>query len=147
MTAAMDALFAVGIPRSALVVWSVLITMVSIGSQIEVLRRYRRHVLRAKTELASLRQLLKEFKREVYADLARMQAEVDAHSVWSEASNRFLHHGLAAISQRNSSRGSTAQRACVAEHRDTHGRRTAAPTWRPIRQTSRAVHPRRDLCR
>ncbi|WP_423922838.1 hypothetical protein [Candidatus Poriferisodalis sp.] len=147
MTAAMDPLLAVGISKSALVVWSVLITMLSIGIQLELLRRYRLHVTHSKAELQSLREHLDDFKREVDADLARMQAEVDAHVVWSEAGSRFLHHGLVAISQRNSSNGSTAHRTCVAEHRDTHGRRTAALTWRPIRQTSRAIHPRRDLCR
>ncbi|WP_420626693.1 hypothetical protein [Candidatus Poriferisodalis sp.] len=143
----MDALLAVGIPKSALVVWCVLVTMLSIGIQLELLRRYRRHVTHSKAELQALRQRLADFKREVDADLARMQAEVDAHVVWSEASSRFLHHGLVAISQRSSSSGSTAHRACVTEHRGTHGRRAASSTWRPIRETSRAIHLRRDLCR
>ena len=132
MTAAMHALFAVGMPKSALVVWSVLITMLSIGIQIGVLRRYRRFVRKTEAELRRLEQKMGDYEQKVDAELVQMRAELDAYGAWSDANDRFFHHGLMAVSHILGARAMPARRACAIERRSTQGRRAMETAWRPV---------------
>ncbi|WP_419923076.1 hypothetical protein [Candidatus Poriferisodalis sp.] len=147
MTATAVSLLAAGIPKSMLIAWSALVSALSIGGLMVQYLRYRRFVADTEAELKDLRKQLSEHQREVNARLEQMQAEVDAHVTWSEASSRFLHHGLTAISYRIGAKSTSNLRACISEHQRSHQREEATPAWRPVTRNGLAVPPIRGSCR
>ncbi|WP_419946056.1 hypothetical protein [Candidatus Poriferisodalis sp.] len=131
MTADLASLLAAGIPRPLFYAWSALAIAISVVGHLRIQRRYRRFVRKTKAELRRLEQRADEYEKRVEAEVAQMRAELDAYGVWSEANDRFFHHGLVAVSHLLGARALPARRACIGERRSTHGRRAAPRAWRP----------------
>ena len=132
-------LLAAGIPRPLFYAWSVLVMAVCVVGHLWIQRRYRRFVRETEAELRHLEQRADEYEERIDAEVAQMRAELDAYGAWSEANDRFFHHGLVAVSHLLGARALPARRACIGERRSTHGRRATATAWRP--KPSRVANP------
>ncbi|WP_419841182.1 hypothetical protein [Candidatus Poriferisodalis sp.] len=112
-----------------------LMTTFCVVCQTRTLRRCRRFLqetrAEAKSGLRQLEQRLEECEQRADAAIARMQAEIDAYGVWSDANDRFFHHGLVAVSHLLGARAMPARRACASERRVTQERRVTETAWRP----------------
>ncbi|MDE0136062.1 MAG: hypothetical protein OXM54_14600 [Acidimicrobiaceae bacterium] len=139
MTADLASLLAAGIPRPLFYAWSAVVMAICMAGHLRILRRYRRFVRETETKLRLLEQRSDEHEARIDAEVARMRAELDAYGAWSEANDRFFHHGLVAVSHLLGARALPARRACISERRSTHERRATPTTWRPT--PSRAANP------
>ncbi|WP_419932065.1 hypothetical protein [Candidatus Poriferisodalis sp.] len=131
MTGPLGSLLTASIPTPLVVAWSVLLLLHCTMSHRRLLRRCRRLASEARADAESLRQEFNDYKREIDAEVARMRAELDAYGAWSEANDRFFHHGLVAVSHLLGARALPARRACATVRAATRERRDAAPAWRP----------------
>lgn len=138
MIADQPSLLAAGIPKPIFYAWSAIIMTIYVVSHLRVQRRYRRFVGETEVKLQRLEHEASEYERRidehqatVDAELARMRAELDAYGVWSDANDRFFHHGLVAVSHLIGSRELHTRRVCATERRRTHERRATAAAWRP----------------
>ncbi len=139
MTGSLGSLLTASIPTPLVVAWSVLLLLHGTMSHRRLLRRCRRLASEARADTESLRQEFNDYKREIDAQVARMRAELDAYGAWSEANDRFFHHGLVAVSHLLGARALPARRACFSERRSAHKRRATATAWRP--KPARAASP------
>ncbi len=131
MTAA-TALLAAGIPKPMFIAWSFIVLLIAAGNQVFLLRRHRRFVRKTEAELRRLDQKMDAYEQKVDAELAQMRAELDAYGAWSDANDRFFHHGLVAVSHILGARAMLTRRACAAERRSTQDRRAMETAWRPV---------------
>jgi len=131
VTALGASLLAAGIPRPLFYAWSAIALAICFVGHFRLQRRYRRFV-------REIERRADEYEARVDAELARMRAELDAYGAWSDANDRFFHHGLVAVSHLLGARALPTRRACISERRTTHEHRAAAPAWRP--KPTRAVN-------
>lgn len=154
MTALQASLLAAGIPRPLFYVWSAIILAICCVGHVRIHRRYRRFVFETEARLRHLEERADEYEARVDAEVARMRADVDAYGTWSDANDRFFHHGLVAVSHMIGARALPARRACATERQSTQQRRMCETAWRPkptrpaSRATSvrRAIHVQRRTC-
>jgi len=139
MTADLASLLAAGIPRPLFYAWSAIVLVICFVGHIRIQRRYRRFVTETEARLRHLEQRTGEYEARIDADLARMNAELDAYGAWSDANDRFFHHGLVAVSHLIGARALPARRACIGERRSAHERRATATAWWP--KPTRAASP------
>ncbi len=147
-------LLAAGIPKPIFIAWSVAVLLIAAANQVLLLRRHRRFVRKTEAKLRRLEQRAEEYEESVAAEVAQMRAELDAYGAWSEANDRFFHHGLVAVSHMLGARALPARRACATERRRTSERRATETAWRPIPirvtnsmpSTRRAVRVLRRTC-
>ena len=132
MTAAAASLLAAGIPRPLFVAWSAIVLSCCVASHLRLMQRYRRLASETEAKFQQLEQRMDEYERKTDAEIARMQADLDAYGTWSEANDRFFHHGLVAVSHLIGARAMPARRACVSERQRTRERRSTETTWRPL---------------
>ena len=140
MTAHQASLLAAGIPRPLFYVWSAIVLAICFVGHIRIQRRYRRFVSETEAKLRRLEQRADEYEANVDAELARMRAELDAYGAWSDANDRFFHHGLVAVSHIIGARALPARRACATIRTATQERRRARTTWQPVANPA-ARHP------
>ena len=132
MTAAAASLLAAGIPRPLFVAWSAIVLSCCVASHLRLMQRYRRLASGTEAKFQQLEQRMDEYERKTDVRLAQMQADLDAYGTWSEANDRFFHHGLVAVSHMIGARAMPARRACASERQRTHERRSAQTAWRPV---------------
>ena len=131
MTADLASLLAAGIPKPMFYAWSALVIAVSVVGHLRLVRRCRRFVRETGARLQQLKRRSDEYEAKVEAELARMRAELDAYGAWSDANDRFFHHGLVAVSHLLGARALPERRTCMGERRSTPSRRASATVWRP----------------
>ena len=131
MTALGASLLAAGIPRPLFYAWSATVLVICFAGHIRMQRRYRRFVSETEARLQRLEQRSDECEARLEAEVARMHAELDAYGAWSDANDRFFHHGLVAVSHLIGARALPARRACATVRDVTRERRGTAPAWRP----------------
>ena len=139
MSAAIVPLLAAGIPKPLFSAWSAIILAICFVGHVRIRQRYRRFVRETEARLRHLERRADEYEARVDAEVARMRAEVDAYGTWSDANDRFFHHGLVAVSHLLGARALPARRACISERRSTHERRATPTAWRPT--PTRAANP------
>lgn len=147
-------LLAADIPRPLFYVWSATILAICCVGHVTIHRRYRRFVSETEARLRHLEERADEYEARVDAEVARMRADVDAYGTWSDANDRFFHHGLVAVSHMIGARALPTRRACATERRSTQERRTHETAWRPkpTRAANRAtsvrpaIHVQRRTC-
>lgn len=132
MTGASASLLAAGIPRPLFVAWSAIVLSCCVVSHLRLMQRYRRLAVETEAKMQRLEQRMDEFERKTDAEIARMQADLNAYGTWSEANDRFFHHGLVAVSHLIGARAMPARRACASERQRTHERRSTETVWRPV---------------
>ena len=132
MTAAGTSLLAAGIPKPLFVAWSALVLSFCVVSHVRLMLRCRRLASATEAKFQQLEQRMDEYERKTDARLAQMQADLDAYGTWSDANDRFFHHGLVAVSHMIGARAVPARRACASERQRTHERRPAQTAWRPV---------------
>ncbi len=131
MTAGYASLLAAGIPKPWFYAGLAIVMAICAIGHLRVLRRYRRFVRDTEAKLQRLEQRMDDYERKVDAEMAQMRAELDAYGVWSDANDRFFHHGLVAISHMIGARAMPARRACASERQRTHDRRATQTVRRP----------------
>lgn len=131
VTASLAPLLAVGIPRLLFYACSAIVLAICFVGHCRTERRYRRFVSETEARLRRLEQRADEYEQQLDAEVARMRAELDAHGAWSEANDRFFHHGLVAVSHLLGAKALPTRRACATERRGAHEQRAAATAWRP----------------
>ena len=132
MTAAASPLLAASIPRPLLVVWLAILVCFCVVSHARLVLRYRQLASGTEAKFQQLEQRMDEYERKTDARLAQMQADLDAYGTWSEANDRFFHHGLVAVSHLIGARAMPARRACASERQRTRERRSTETVWRPV---------------
>lgn len=132
MTAASASLLAAGIPKPLFVAWSAIVLSFCVASHLRLMQRYRRLASETEAKFQQLEQRMDEYERKTDAEIARMQADLDAYGTWSEANDRFFHHGLVAVSHLIGARAMPARRACVSERQRTRERRSTETAWLPL---------------
>ena len=131
MSGHLTSLLAAGIPTPIFVAWSAFFLIVHMLCQLRNVRRLRRLARETEAKLQRLEQRMDAYERKVNAEMAQMRAELDAYGVWSDANDRFFHHGLVAVSHMIGARALPARRACASERHRTHDRRATQTAWRP----------------
>ena len=131
MTAAAS-LLAASIPMPIYIATAVVVLLITSANQAFLLRRCRRIVREADAELRRLEQRADEYEERIEAELVQLRAELDAYGAWSDANDRFFHHGLVAVSHLLGARALPARRACASERRSTQARRATETAWRPV---------------
>ena len=132
MTGGSASLLAAGIPRLFLVGWLAILVCFCVVSHLRLVLRYRRLAVETEAKMQRFEERMDEFERKTNAEIARMQADLHAYGTWSEANDRFFHHGLVAVSHLIGARAMPARRACASERQRTHDRRPAQTAWRPL---------------
>ncbi len=133
MTPADASLIAAAIPRPVVYGWAAVVLAFCVVHEIRTRRRFRRFVAQTEAKLRDLERRTDESEARVEAEIARMRAEVDAYGAWSDANDRFFHHGLVAVSHLLGARALPERRACATVRSATKQRRSSeAPTWRPV---------------
>lgn len=132
MTGASASLLAAGIPKPLFVAWSAIMLCFCVVSHLRLMLRYRRLAVETEAKMQRLEQRMDEFERKTDAEIARMQADLNAYGTWSEANDRFFHHGLVAVSHLIGARAMPARRACASERQRTRERRSTETAWRPV---------------
>ena len=132
MNVTLPSLLAATISLPLFAAWAAMVLAIAVGSQLSLLRRYRRFATRADAELRHLERRLDDYQQRVDAEVEQMRAELDAYGVWSDANDRFFHHGLVAVSHMLGARAMPARRACATERRSTQERRATETGWRPV---------------
>ena len=132
MTGASASLLAAGIPKPLFVAWSAIMLCFCVVSHLRLILRYRRLAVETEAKMQRLEQRMDEFERKTDAEIARMQAALNAYGTWSEANDRFFHHGLVAVSHLIGARAMPARRACASERQRTRERRSTETAWRPV---------------
>lgn len=147
MIAGLASLLAAGSPRPLFYVWSAIVLAICLVGHLRIQRRYRQFVRETEAKLRRLEQRASEYEKRIDeqqetidAAVARMQAELDAYGAWSDANDRFFHHGLVAVSHLIGARALPARRACATMREATQERRLAKTTWHPIANPA-ARHP------
>ena len=125
-------LLAASIPKPMFIASAVVVLLIATANQAFLLRRCRRFVREAEAELRRLEQRADEYEERVDAELVQLRAELEAYGVWSDANDRFFHHGLVAVSHLLGARALPARRACASERRSTQVRRATETAWRPV---------------
>ncbi len=131
VTADGASLLAAGIPKPIFVAWSAIFLVLLFVCQLRSVQRLRRLAGDTEAKLQRLEQRMDDYERRVDAEMAQMRAELDAYGVWSDANDRFFHHGLVAISHMIGARAMPARRACASERQRTHDRRATQTVRRP----------------
>lgn len=131
MTAAAS-LLAASIPMPMYIATAVVVLLITAGNQAFLLRRCRRFVRESEAKLRRLEQRADEYEERIEAELVQLRAELDAYGAWSDANDRFFHHGLVAVSHLLGARALPARRACASERRSTQVRRATETAWRPV---------------
>ncbi|WP_419864883.1 hypothetical protein [Candidatus Poriferisodalis sp.] len=142
MTGDLASLLAAGVPRPLFYAWSVLVMAICVVGHLRIQRRYRRLVRKTEADLRRLGQRIDEYAKKIDeydADIMQIRAELDAYGAWSEANDRFFHHGLVAVSHLLGARALPARRACIGERRSTIVQQATATAWRP--KPIRAANP------
>ncbi|WP_419838914.1 hypothetical protein [Candidatus Poriferisodalis sp.] len=132
MTAGTVPLLATGVPVPVFVAWTAAVLLVAVGKQLLLLRSYRRFVRETEAKIRRLEQRSDEYEERVDAELAQLRAELDAYGAWSDANDRFFHHGLVAVSHMLGAKALPARRACATERLRTSERRATETAWRPV---------------
>ncbi len=140
MTAAHASLLAAGIPKPIFFGWSAIFLALYILCHVRNVRRLRRLARETAAKLQRLEQRMDDYERRVNAEMAQMRSELDAYGVWSDANDRFFHHGLVAVSHMIGARALPARRACAAVRAATQDRRGTGAAWhpKPVRAASSA---------
>ena len=131
MTADYVALLAAGIPKPIFYAWSAFFLIVHMLCHLRNVRRLRRLARETEAKLQRLEQRMDDYERRVNAEMAQMRAELDAYGAWSDANDRFFHHGLVAVSHLLGAKAIPERRACASERQRTHDRRATQTVWRP----------------
>ena len=131
MSGHLTSLLAAGIPTPIFVAWSTIFVTLSALCHLRNVQRLRRLATDTEAKLQRLEQRMDDYERKVNAEMAQMRAELDAYGVWSDANDRFFHHGLVAVSHMIGARALPARRACASERQRTHDRRATQTVWRP----------------
>ncbi len=131
MTAAHASLLAAGVPKPIFFAWSAIFLALSILCNVRNVRRLRRLATDTQAKLQRLEQRMDDYERRVNAEMAHMRSELDAYGVWSDANDRFFHHGLVAVSHLIGARAMPARRACASVRATTQERRATETAWRP----------------
>ena len=131
VTALQASLLAADIPRPLFYAWSAIVLGICFVGHLRIQQRYRRFVKETKARLRHLERRTDEYEARIDAEVARMRAELDAYGAWSDANDRFFHHGLVAVSHLIGARALPARRACATVRAATHERRRTVPAWRP----------------
>ncbi len=141
MTADYTSLLAAGIPTPIFVAWSAIFVTLSALCHLRNVRRLRRLDRDTETKLQRLEQRMDDYERRVNAEMAQMRAELDAYGVWSDANDRFFHHGLVAVSHLIGAKAAPARRACASVRATTQDRRATETVWRPkpVRAANSAI--------
>ncbi len=139
MTADHASLLAAGVPKTIFVAWSAGFLVLHVLCQLRNVKRLRRLGSETEAKLRRLEQRMDDYERNVDAEMAHMRSELDAYGAWSDANDRFFHHGLVAVSHMIGARAMPARRACASVRAATHERRTTETAWRP--KPVRAAHP------
>ena len=132
MTAAAAPLLAAGIPKPLFVAWSAILVCFCVVSHLRLVLRYRQLAVATEAKMDQFEQRMDEYERKTDAKLAQMQADLDAYGTWSDANDRFFHHGLVAVSHLIGARAMPARRACASERQRTRERRSTQTAWRPV---------------
>ena len=114
------------------VAWSAIVLTCCVSGHVRLMRRYRRLAVETEAKMQHFEQRMDEYERKADAEMARMQADLEAYGAWSDANDRFFHHGLVAVSHLIGARAMPARRACASERQRTHELRTARTAWRPV---------------
>lgn len=131
MTADYASLLAAGIPKPIFYASSAFFLIVHTLCHVRNVRRLRRLARETEAKLRRLEQRMDDYERRVNAEMAQMRADLDAYGVWSDANDRFFHHGLVAVSHLIGARAMPARRACATVRAATRERRAAETAWRP----------------
>ena len=124
-------LLAAGIPKPIILAWSAIILVLYILCRLRNVQRLRRLASDTEAKLQRLERRMDDYERKIDADVAQMRAELDAYGVWSDANDRFFHHGLVAVSHMIGAKAMPVRRACASERKRTHDRRATQTEWRP----------------
>lgn len=146
MTAAYTSLLAAGIPTPNFVAWSAMFVTLSALCHFRNVQRLRRLATDTEAKLQRLEQRMDDYERRVNAEMAQMRAELDAYGAWSDANDRFFHHGLVAVSHLIGARALPARRACATVRAATHERRVTKATWRPLARDPSMMWAQRRTC-
>ncbi len=138
MTAAHVSLLAAGVPKPIFYAWTAIFLALYIVCHMRNVRRLRRLARDTEAKLQRLEQRMDDYERRVDAEMAQMRAELDAYGVWSDANDRFFHHGLVAVSHMIGARAMPARRACASERQRSREGRSTQTAWRP--KPARAAH-------
>lgn len=131
VTADHASLLAAGIPTPIFIAWSAVFLALYVLCRLRNVQRLRRLATGTEAKLQRLEQRMDDYERRVNAEMAQMRAELDAYGVWSDANDRFFHHGLVAVSHMIGARALPARRACASERQRTHDRRATQTVWHP----------------
>ncbi len=131
MTAAHISLLAAGVPKPIFYAWTAIFLALYTVCHVRNVRRLRRLALDTEAKLQRLEQRMDDYERRVNAEIAQMRAELDAYGVWSDANDRFFHHGLVAVSHMIGARAMPARRTCASVRATTQEQRPTETVWRP----------------
>ena len=144
MTAAAS-LLSGSVPIPMFIAAAVVVLLMTAAHQVFLIRHCSRLVREAEAELRRLEQRADEYEARIDAELVELRAEVDAYGAWSDANDRFFHHGLVAVSHLLGARALPARRACASERRSTQVRRATETAWRPVPirtgNSTPSIHP------
>lgn len=146
VTADYASLLAAGIPKPIFYASSAFFLIVYTLCHVRNVRRLRRLARETEAKLQRLEQRMDDYERRVDAEMAQMRAELDAYGAWSDANDRFFHHGLVAVSHLIGARALPARRACATVRAATHERRVTKATWRPLARDPSMIWAQRRSC-
>ena len=141
MTAGDASLLAAGVPMPIFLALATAFVAVCVACHLRMLLRLRRLASDTEAKLQQLERRMADYEQKVDAEMAQMRSELDAYGAWSDANDRFFHHGLVAVSHMIGARAMSARRACASERKRTHDRRATQCAWRPkpVRATGTAA--------
>ncbi|WP_419853640.1 hypothetical protein [Candidatus Poriferisodalis sp.] len=131
MTADYASLLAAGIPKPIFYAWSAILLAICVVSHFRNVQQLHQLSRETEAKLQRLEQRMDDYERRVNAEMAQIRAELDAYGVWSDANDRFFHHGLVAVSHMIGARAVPERRACAAVRAATQERRATETVWRP----------------
>lgn len=131
MTADYASLLAAGIPKPIFMAWSAILLAICVVSHFRNVQQLHRLSRETEAKLQRLEQCMDDYEQRIDAEMAQMRAELDAYGVWSDANDRFFHHGLVAVSHLLGAKAMPERRACASERQRTRDRRATQTVWRP----------------